>query len=336
MIKTIYNFIDIDYFKRNSSRKLPSDVLSYLDGNEYMLNVGRLIWEKNQKSLIRQFSYYFKHYNNKQKLLIIGSGPLEEELNNEIKLMNSEKFIKIIPFTKEIGTFYQYAKAYLMTSISEGLPNVISEAMCYGIPIICTDCYSGPRELLNDENSYDMETKGFRVSKRGILVQHDIYNRLSYTHFFADAMNYMFKNELQLKMMANNSKRYMQEYNNHIIYEWEQVIQVKKGICNSLVEEETKYEQALRNSSIVIIYGAGKVGKRVAKELEGKYNICYAVSKGAAIKETGDIPTYYIDQLTQYKNSGVVLIATEIGEYICQMMNTVRRIGYVNYFLARW
>ena len=46
--------------------------------------------------------------------------------------------------------FYSKAKIFILNSLWEGLPNVLIEAMSYKIPIISTDCLSGPSELLNN------------------------------------------------------------------------------------------------------------------------------------------------------------------------------------------
>ncbi|MCC8132698.1 MAG: glycosyltransferase [Tannerellaceae bacterium] len=62
---------------------------------------------------------------------------------------------------------------FLLSSISEGLPNVILEAMAQGLLIISTDCLSGPLEVLNDNEPVDIPPGDFVVAKYGILVNVD-------------------------------------------------------------------------------------------------------------------------------------------------------------------
>jgi len=52
------------------------------------------------------------------------------------------------------------AKVFAFTSSSEGFPNVIGEAMSYGLPVIAYDCTAGPSDLINDEET------GFLIEER--------------------------------------------------------------------------------------------------------------------------------------------------------------------------
>jgi glycosyltransferase involved in cell wall biosynthesis len=83
-------------------------------------------------------------------LVIIGAG--EEKANLEAMIKNFN-LLEDIFLTGYIANPYPYmrkASAFVLPSKFEGLPGVLIEAMYCGIPIIATDCPSGPREILED------------------------------------------------------------------------------------------------------------------------------------------------------------------------------------------
>lgn len=128
-----------------------------------ILNVGSFTGLKNQKALIKIFS----ELNEKLswRLVFVGEGSKKKECIEYAKGLDLIDQIDFVGGTKEIDNFYAKAKIFAFTSLSEGFPNVIGEAMVHGIPVISFNCISGPRDLIengvtgfliepNDERSY--------------------------------------------------------------------------------------------------------------------------------------------------------------------------------------
>ena len=138
-ILTIYNPIKIikkkeKIFKRNKYK---------------LLTVGRLENQKNLFGLLKAFSIILKE-NKKFSLTIVGKGSEKKKLVNYAKNLKIHNFIKFINFS-DPKKFYKKNGIFILNSFFEGLPNVLIEAMQYKIPIISTDCKSGPREILKNE-----------------------------------------------------------------------------------------------------------------------------------------------------------------------------------------
>lgn len=148
-----------------------------------IITVGRLIGLKNQKMLLKSFKTV-KEKRASVRLFLLGSGPLKNRLmeqarQNKLKVYDCESGRPIdenaeVYFAGFEGNPYKYlsrSKVFVLTSDTEGMPLVIIEAMCCGIPVISTDCNTGPRELLSKEGAHQSLLKGsINYTDYGILI----------------------------------------------------------------------------------------------------------------------------------------------------------------------
>jgi GalNAc-alpha-(1->4)-GalNAc-alpha-(1->3)-diNAcBac-PP-undecaprenol alpha-1,4-N-acetyl-D-galactosaminyltransferase len=110
-----------------------------------ILNVGRLVKSKNQDLLIRAFA----NINNENwKLYFIGDGPLLKEYEDLVDNLNQNDKIIFIGKTNDVANYYNRSKIFAFTSMYEGFPNALIEAMYFELACISTDCPSGPAELI--------------------------------------------------------------------------------------------------------------------------------------------------------------------------------------------
>ena len=117
-----------------------------------VLNVGRFISGKAQDQLIKAFGA-IKHKG--WKLHLIGSGPKAEDYKQLINSLNLQDRVEMIPPTQNIELHYNTARIFAFTSLSEGYPNALIEAMHFGLACISTDCPTGPSEIMvNNSNGF--------------------------------------------------------------------------------------------------------------------------------------------------------------------------------------
>lgn len=148
-IETLYNPYDEKSIKEQSLLN-PGD-LPYEKGQYFTLvSMGREDDVKGFWHLIKAFSLVLKK-ENEAKLIIIGDGSFKEYRKLAQDLGIEDRVI----FTGMKRNPYPYlalGDIYLLTSFHEGFPNALVEAMSLGIPVIATDCKSGPREILCGNN----------------------------------------------------------------------------------------------------------------------------------------------------------------------------------------
>jgi len=118
--------------------------------NRYrLLHVGRLVEWKRVDMLLRSFAHIKKHFPDSE-LLIIGSGPEEEKLkaiSNELKIGSSVLFLGAIYDQQQLAKYYLASSLYILAGMG-GLS--INEAMCFGLPILCSVCDGTEKYLVQD------------------------------------------------------------------------------------------------------------------------------------------------------------------------------------------
>jgi len=142
------NFIDyekIEIVANPIAQELTSAKDSQIIKKNVVLNVGRFISGKAQDQLIKAFAA-IDHKD--WELHLIGKGPQEKKYAGLISKLGLDSCIKLIPPTTDIAVHYNTAKVFAFTSLSEGFPNALIEAMHFGISCISTDCPTGPSEVI--------------------------------------------------------------------------------------------------------------------------------------------------------------------------------------------
>ena len=167
-IKVIYNLYDIEKIQKLAEEKIENDYKK-LFNYPIIVNVGSLTKQKGQWHLIRAFKKV-KEKITDMKLIILGRGELEDYLKRLVGELDLDKDVYLLGFQKNPFKFISKSKIYVFPSLYEGFPNALVEAMTCGIPVISSDCKSGPREILAPETSIDGETKIIEYAKYGILI----------------------------------------------------------------------------------------------------------------------------------------------------------------------
>ena len=119
----------------------------------FILGIGRLHRQKNFEMLINAFSKL--NFDKNLKLIILGDGNLRDKLNLLIKSRNMQGRIFLLGNVKNVSDYYKQCEIFVLSSIFEGFPNVLIEALSNGCACIATDCPTGPNEIIvNDTNGF--------------------------------------------------------------------------------------------------------------------------------------------------------------------------------------
>lgn len=160
-IRVVHNLFDHDLLLEDAKEPLEAEFKEIFD-KQVVISVGSLTELKGFDHLINAFSLAKRREQGDLQLVILGSGEglgALKKLARELKIENEVHFpgFRVNPYK-----FLSRSDLFVLPSHLEGFPNVLVEAMICGLPVISTDCSTGPREILGN-------------SKYGILVD-DITN----------------------------------------------------------------------------------------------------------------------------------------------------------------
>jgi glycosyltransferase involved in cell wall biosynthesis/GT2 family glycosyltransferase len=124
----------------------------FLDKKEpIIIAVGRLFKVKDYPTLISAFSIMRK--KRRAKLLILGKGAELDKLKRLVTSLGISSDVDFLGFQENPYKFMSKADVFVLSSMHEGFGNVIVEAMVCGVPVVSTDCKSGPNEIIENGKS---------------------------------------------------------------------------------------------------------------------------------------------------------------------------------------
>ena len=198
----------------NNNKQSKNDKFVYV-------SVGRMDEGKNHIMLIRAFAAMLNADPGKAaELWLIGEGPLSNHLKLETEKLKMSSFVRFLGYRDDVAQLLQQSDVFVFSSLREGFPNVLLEAMAVGLPVISTDCEYGPREILTDADVLpDNNLDQVEVGKYGILLPCDGVTYLT------KAMAMLYRNDALRKELTVDYAQLLNRYRvEAIARQYEQMI----------------------------------------------------------------------------------------------------------------
>lgn len=208
ILKRLYNKLDAIVYQSIDMKKDFQDTFSILPSKGYLINnpitfksnkltgefenktppykfivVGSLVLNKGHERIFQ----LFEKVNFNFVLEIIGEGPLRKELEEKCKVLKINDRVIFRGLQKEMEAIYTSADFLIQGSYVEGFPNVVLEALSYGIPCVVFDAPGGHKEMIiENENGFIIKKKeeAPKIIKKTIhhpwvrkAIRKDIFNR---------------------------------------------------------------------------------------------------------------------------------------------------------------
>ncbi len=145
-IDVIYNPVIAERLERRASE--PLDDPWYAEGQPpVVLGIGRLAPQKDFTTLIDAVAHARERIEC--RLEILGEGDQRRSLEAHVRERGMDGFVRLPGFVANPYPRLRGAAVLALSSKREGLPTVLLEGLCLGVPMVSTDCRSGPSELLD-------------------------------------------------------------------------------------------------------------------------------------------------------------------------------------------
>jgi glycosyltransferase involved in cell wall biosynthesis len=119
------------------------------DATANVLCVGRLDQQKGFALALRVFAAVRERIPE-ARLTIVGEGPLRQELEDRAAELGLADCVRFAGRSDNLAPFWSSADLFLFTSLYEGFPNALAEAMANGLACVAFDCPTGPSELIRN------------------------------------------------------------------------------------------------------------------------------------------------------------------------------------------
>jgi glycosyltransferase involved in cell wall biosynthesis len=233
-IATIYNSFDLEMIFKKALVEISSDYQRLFGEKQVLITHCRLSRQKNLFVLIDIFN---KIKNNPAiKLLILGDGELRNDLLEHCKNLGLRIFtvwdqhqdfnldydVYFLGYERNPYPFLHMAALYLMTSSWEGFPLSLCEAIASGVPIMSSDCYTGPREIISPELKAKQPIDDPLFAPYGILMPLASGESLK---IWKDTIMAALQNPSLRKELIKNGKERVSAFDRNLIStQWLQII----------------------------------------------------------------------------------------------------------------
>lgn len=146
-IEVIYSLMDIEEITRLSDEEFHKHPW-FKEDVPIIINIGALRIAKAQHYLLQAFKLVREKIDC--RLIIIGEGEKKDELKQLSNDLAISDDVAILGFQENIFQFMKRSSVFVLSSIYEGFPTILIEAMASGVPVISTRCPSGPEEVIID------------------------------------------------------------------------------------------------------------------------------------------------------------------------------------------
>jgi len=130
------------------ARADPANHPWFAEDSPVAIAIGRLMPQKDYPTMLRAVA----QSGSDLRLLLLGEGPEREALEAEAVRLGIADRVDFVGFRLDRFSYLVRARLFLISSITEGFPNALIEAVAAGVPAISTDCAGGgAREILGSE-----------------------------------------------------------------------------------------------------------------------------------------------------------------------------------------
>ncbi len=211
-ISVIENAIDFENIIKKSDEKIDEKFREFFDTHRVISNVGIFSRHKGHWDLLKSFEIIKEKIPDAGLVIVGHRGLLENDIKDMVIRNKFADDILLVGYQENPFKFVKNSEVFALSSVSEGFPNVLLEAMAVEVPCVSAACKTGPREIMSSKNLGEIEND-FVIAENGILTpafeekpDFDYNNKNKKHQIFADAIIKMMNDSELKKSCTKNAK----------------------------------------------------------------------------------------------------------------------------------
>lgn len=186
------------------SNPIPAIADTGIKKENIILNVGRFIKSKNQPLLVE---YFAAVREGDWKLVFLGDGQYLEATKQKAIELGIQNWVLFPGVVQDVESYYAQSKIFAFTSVSEGFPNALGEALSASLSCISFNCVAGPADLIEDG------INGFLVEE----LNHEEYKSKLKQLMTNESLRHQFETESKKHIAQFATEKICEQYLNFIL-----------------------------------------------------------------------------------------------------------------------
>lgn len=219
----IHNILDIDRVTSLKDEPIEEQVAEFMNGYKCVMTTGRFADSKGLQNLLKSFSVVAKERQD-VRLVMVGDGELKDHVEKLITDLELNEKVLLPGFKKNPFKYISRADVFVLPSFYEGFPNMLIEAMACGVPVIATDCPTGPAEIMKASAKQGNVITDYGYLVRFISEQESSWDaadiRTVHTEFAEAILKVLTDEELARTFVSNAQNRVMDFKAENIADSW--------------------------------------------------------------------------------------------------------------------
>jgi glycosyltransferase involved in cell wall biosynthesis len=236
---SIPNYFNVTSINNLANAGLPDGFADLFSANTQILTTsGRFASQKNHISIAPLFQIVKKRFPD-LKLILLGDGELKQKIIESFQVYGFKVYLndQFLPFSTDYDvyitgyvqnpfSFIKKSTLFIFPSLWEGFPLALCEAMICGVPVLSSDCPTGPREILSP-GSFDSEyilTKA-EFTEYGVLLP--MSDKSSFINEWVDTIILLLENESIRNKMSSAASQHIAKYDKSaVMNKWDNLLKV--------------------------------------------------------------------------------------------------------------
>lgn len=185
--------------------EVEDDITKFCNKGFTVVSIGRLSKEKGYHNLIEAFGLFLNDVKD-ARLLIIGEGAERRHLEYKINKMGIGDKVLLPGYRNQAWRYLTHCKVFVLSSLTEGLPMTLLEAMQVGIPVIATTVGGIPNVIIHEET-------GFLVPADNIYGIYTFLNKIYNNHKHSADIAHRAKKHIMSEFTSSKvAEKYIEVY----------------------------------------------------------------------------------------------------------------------------